>query len=193
MTDNSTEYLHHFLDEENKHMVMFGMFLNKYVGKVYPEKKLALDRKYKKGEKEVVFFCKALVVEEVGDYYNMAMMNDETLEPIARVLNDMHHRDEARHIAFGRLHLRELSDKWLPTFDEETLAGVQTWLAQYLKSSWTDFYNPTMYKDAGLEDPYGVRRMVLAHEAPAAHRRRASKKLVKLFLDCGLLAEEPEL
>jgi hypothetical protein len=44
VTADATEYLHHFLDEENKHMVMFGMFLNRYVGKVYPEKKIALDR-----------------------------------------------------------------------------------------------------------------------------------------------------
>ena len=43
VTADATEYLHHFLDEENKHMVMFGMFLNRYVGKVYPEKKIALD------------------------------------------------------------------------------------------------------------------------------------------------------
>ena len=38
------EYLHHFLDEENKHMVMFGEFCHRYIGKVYPEKKIALPR-----------------------------------------------------------------------------------------------------------------------------------------------------
>ncbi|MBK7153866.1 MAG: diiron oxygenase [Sandaracinaceae bacterium] len=130
VTADATEYLHHFLDEENKHMVMFGMFLNRYVGKVYPEKKVALDRTYAKGEEEVMFFCKALVVEELGDYYNMQMMGDQRIEPIVRELNDLHHRDESRHIAFGRLHLRELSERWLAEWPRRVRVRVQTWLAR---------------------------------------------------------------
>lgn len=193
MEDISTEYIHHFLDEENKHMVMFGMYLHRYVGKVYPEKKIAFGRDYKKGEEDVAFYCKALVVEEIGDYYNVEMMSDDTLEPIVRELNWVHHRDESRHIAFGRLKLAEVADKWLSTWDEETVTGFQAWLAQYLKSSWNDFYNPTMYKDAGLNEPYKVRKMALAHPKTAEFRKHASRKLVKFFLKTGLLAEEPAL
>lgn len=193
MDESSTEYLHHFLDEENKHMIMFGMFLNKYIGKVYPEKKIALDRKYAKGEEEVAFFCKALVVEELGDYYNIKMAKDERLEPIVALLNDVHHRDESRHIAFGRLRLAEVAAEWLPKWDDELRAGFQKWLAQYLKSSWADFYNPTMYKDAGLEGAYKIRKAALAHPATAEHRERASRKLVNFFLENNLLAEEPAL
>lgn len=174
-------------------MVMFGMFLNRYVGKVYPEKKIAFDRKYAKGEEDVAFYCKALVVEEIGDYYNVEMMSDETLEPIVRELNWVHHRDESRHIAFGRLKLAEVAKQWMETWDEETTTGFQSWLAQYLKSSWNDFYNPTMYKDAGLDEPYKVRKMALAHPKTAEFRKAASRKLVKFFLKTGLLAEEPVL
>ena len=74
-----TEYLHHFLDEENKHMVMFGEFCHRYIGKVYPEKKISLPREYAKGEEEVAFFCKVMVVEELGDYYNVMIDRDERL------------------------------------------------------------------------------------------------------------------
>lgn len=45
-TPEITDYLHHFLDEENKHMIMFGVFCDSYAGRVYPEKKLAFDRAY---------------------------------------------------------------------------------------------------------------------------------------------------
>ena len=45
-----TDYLLHFVDEENKHMMMFGEFCNRYIGKVYPEKKIALTRQWAKGE-----------------------------------------------------------------------------------------------------------------------------------------------
>ena len=41
-----TDYLHHFVDEENKHMIMFGMFCNRYAGRIYPEKKIVLPREY---------------------------------------------------------------------------------------------------------------------------------------------------
>jgi hypothetical protein len=188
-----TEYLHHFMDEENKHMVMFGMFCNRYVGKVYPEKKMALPRKYAKGEEEVAFFCKVLVVEEIGDYYNKVMMNDQRIDPLVAQLNRVHHRDESRHIGFGRRHLSELAAQWIPSVSEEELESFRSWLVSYVKSSWGDFYNPTMYKDAGLDNPYDVRKRAMAHPAQAQLRQKASQKLVNLFLKTGLLTEAPAL
>ena len=62
-----------------------------------------------------------------------------------------------------------------------------------MKSSWNDFYNPSMYKDAGLEKPYDVRKMALAHPAAAEHRRKASEKLLNIFVRLGLLEEAPVL
>jgi len=188
-----TEYLHHFVDEENKHMVMFGEFCNRYLGKVYPEKKIALARDYSKGEEEVAFFCKVMVVEELGDYYNVLIDRDERVDPLVRQINRVHHVDEARHLAFGRVHLAELCERHVPQWSPETLAGFRAWLAEYLRASWGDYYNPTMYRDAGLADSYDVRQMALNHPACAAQRARASAKLVKYFVKTGLLAEEPRL
>jgi hypothetical protein len=34
-----TDYLHHFLDEENKHMIMFAGVLHRYAGGVYPRRR----------------------------------------------------------------------------------------------------------------------------------------------------------
>ena len=42
-------YLHHFLDEENKHMVCFGGFCTRYAGKIYPDRKVAFPREYARG------------------------------------------------------------------------------------------------------------------------------------------------
>lgn len=192
-TREVTEYLHHFIDEENKHMIMFGLFCDKYVGKVYPEKKIALGKTFAKGEEDVAFFCKVLVVEELGDYYNLIMMRDERLHPIVQQLNQVHHVDEARHLSFGRQYLRELWEKHSPKWSPETLAGFRDWLATYLRSSWSDYYNPQMYTDAGLPDGYAIRQMALAAPSSAEHRKKASAKLVQLFLDVGLLVEEPQL
>ena len=61
-----TEYMHHFLDEENKHMMMFSAYLRRYVGKVYPEKKIAFARQMAKGEEDIAFFTKVLVDQLSG-------------------------------------------------------------------------------------------------------------------------------
>ena len=188
-----TEYIHHFLDEENKHMVMFAEFCNRYAGKVYPQKKLALAKSYAKGEEDVTFFIKALVVEELGDYYNVVMLRDERIAAISREVNRIHHEDEARHIVFGRRLLRELWHRHAPGWSPETLDALRSWLAEYLRSSWSDFYNPSMYRDAGLEDGYAVRMAALASPICRASRERASRKLLDVFLETGVLLEEPGL
>lgn len=184
-----TNYLHHFIDEENKHMIMFGLFCNKYLGKVYPEKKISLAREYAKGEEEVAFFCKVLIVEELGDYYNVYMWRDERIHPLARELNKVHHADEARHLAFGRKYLAEIFEKFSQDWSEETLSNFREWLVAYLASSWGDYYNPAMYKDAGLDNGYELRQ--LAFESGRQLREKASAKLVQLFLDTGILETAP--
>lgn len=195
----STEYMHHFLDEENKHMIMFGMFCNQYIGKVYPEKKMVLDRQYKnKLEEEIVFFTKVMVVEEVGDFYNVKMMLDNAIHPLVKKINAVHHRDESRHLGFGRLHLNALCEQGLPQMSIEMRQGFSDWLAAYLKSSLHDFYNPTMYNDAGLKEVLGmsgyeIREAVLGDPVTQVFRQKATKKLVNYFLKTGLLLESPQL
>lgn len=186
-----SEYFHHFLDEENKHMIMFGMFCNRYAGKIYPEKKIALPRKYAKGEEELSFFCKVLVVEELGDYFNRVMMRDSRVHPLVQKLNKVHHVDEARHLAFGRQYLQELAARWLPQWSSETKASFREWLVGFLKSSWSDFYNPTAYRDAGLDNAYELRQLALS--SGREFRRTASSTAIALLVESGLLQEVPEL
>ena len=190
-----TEYMHHFLDEENKHMVMFSSYLRRYCGKVYPEKKVphASARVLAKGEDDIAFFAKVLVVEELSDVYNVAMAADERLAPIVRTINQTHHVDEARHIHFGRAYLKQLWDRFSPTWTEEQRQAFRTWLIDYINASWRDFYNPSVYRDAGIADPYGVREMALASDVCRAHRQRCSEKYIKNLVDCEMLLEAPSL
>ncbi len=186
-----SQYLHHFIDEENKHMVMFGTFLDRYFGKVYPEKKVSVPREYAKGEEDVAFLCKALVVEELGEYYNVFMWHDARIHPLSREINRVHHFDESRHLAFGRARLVETFQKYAPNWSSEELQRFREWLIAYLNSSWGDYYNPTMYRDAGLEDGYSLRQLALEHGG--AHRQKASELLTTLFVEGRLLEEVPQL
>ncbi len=188
-----TDYLHHFIDEENKHMIMFGEFCNRYAGKIYPEKKILMPREYAKGEEDVSFFCKVLIVEELGDYYNLKMMSDKTIHPLVARINKVHHVDEARHLSFGREFLREVAAQHIPEWTDEERGTFQNWLTQYLASCWGDFYNPAVYKDAGIENGYKVRQMAMQHPTCRAFRDEASAKVVDYFMDVGLLSERPAL
>jgi hypothetical protein len=190
-----TDYLHHFLDEENKHMIMFGIFCNKYIGRVYPPKKIPLpaNKKYAPGEELIGFFALAMIVEAYGDYYNVKVMKDDRCDPLTREISRVHHLDEARHIAFDRAYLTELTAEHLPKWDEETLTTFQQWLAEFMRVNWITFYNPAAYKDAGIAEPYEVQKIAMASPAQKALRETISEGLVKFYMKIGLLAQKPDL
>ena len=87
---NVTEYIHHFLDEENKHMIWFGTFSEKYGKKIYPDKKINFPREYAKGEEDFLFFAKIVIFEEIVDYFNVYMAKDERLDPLVRQIHQQH-------------------------------------------------------------------------------------------------------
>ena len=189
-TEVVSPYLHHFLDEENKHMFYFGRFCNQYAGKVYPEKKLTVERDYAEGEEEFLFFARVMLFEEMVDVYNRRMAKDEHLVPISREINWLHHFEEARHLAFGRRLVEELFATHADRWETEVRQRIVDELAGFLEATWKDFFNPEVYKDAGLDDAYALRREVLAHEAVAARRTALCGRCARTLLKIGLLSEE---
>ena len=188
-----TEYMHHFMDEENKHMMMFAGFLRRYLGKVYPEKKIAFPREMAKGGDDLAFLLKVLVVEELSDYYNVAMGGDERLAKICRDINRVHHVDEARHIRFGRAYLKKQWDEITAEWSDEEIEDFRSWLLDYINASWRDFLNPSVYRDAGIKDTYAAREMAMKSEVCQAHRQRASEKFLTNLVDSGILTAMPVL
>ena len=186
-------YLHHFLDEENKHMSYFGRFCTRYAGKVYPEKKLPFEQEFAPGEEDFLFFAKVLVFEEIVDVYNRRMARDERIAPIAREIHWLHHFEEARHLAFGRELVAELFARHRAQWPDEVLRGVRATLAAYLGATWKEYYNPDAYRDAGLEGAFELRRAALASSAGRAHRIEVSQGCLRFLLEGGILEEAPPL
>ena len=186
-------YLHHFLDEENKHMVYFGGFCTQYAGGVYPDRKVAFAREYAEGEEDFLFFTKVLIFEEIVDEYNVRMAKDKRLAPIAMDINLIHHQEETRHLAFGRKLVREMFAHHVKEWSEEVLDRVRAYLADYLVATWKEYYNPDAYRDAGLDDPYGTHVRAFAHPACRDHRRSISAKCMNYLLENGILDREPAL
>jgi hypothetical protein len=191
--DTVSPYIHHFLDEENKHMIYFGGFCVRYAGKVYPDRKMVFTRDYAPGEEDFLFFGKVLIFEEIVDVYNKRMAKDERLAPIIRQINFLHHRDESRHLAFGRLLVKDMFERYSPEWSMETRERISEYLRNYLAVTWKEYYNPAAYKDAGLKDAFDVQEQALQMEATRTHREAVSAGCIRFLMENGILREQPPL
>jgi hypothetical protein len=163
-------YLRHFIEEEGEHTAMFAEFCARY-GRVYPPRTFPIeDSGLDAEQRDVLFFARVLIFEELVDTYNRRVAGDPRVAPIAREINRRHHRDETRHLAFGRALLRELYATRVSRWPHAARRTLDERLAAYTDSLWREYANPSVYRDAGLADPYGLARRVLVD--PACVRRR---------------------
>ena len=187
-------YLHHFLAEENNHSIWFGRFCTTYAGKVYPERKVTFaETERLPGEEDFLFFAKVLIFEEIADGFNQLMARDERLAPLARRINLHHHRDESRHLVFGRAMTARLFATHAPSWPAGRLEAIRRYLAAYLAATWREYYNPSAYRDAGLADPWRLAEQAWDRPGGRLLRRRMSDKCIQHLLAVGILEKEPEL
>ncbi len=188
-----TRYLHHFLDEENKHMVYFGTFCSRYAGKVYADRKMVFPREYALGEEELLFFLKVFIFEEIVDSYNLTTARDERVHQLARDIHLAHHKDEVRHLAYGRVAIQNLAAEYMPKWNQETLENFHEYIEGYIQATWREYYNPDVYKDAGLPDPYDLASNAFDSEVARVHRTQITRSCIDFLLKNGILVKEPGL
>lgn len=189
-TATVSPYLHHFLDEENKHMFYFGRFCNRYAGKLYAEKKVTIEREYADGEEEFLFFARVMLFEEMVDVYNRRMAKDQRLVAISREINWLHHFEETRHLVFGRRLVEELYETHADGWQPEVRQSIADELVGFLDATWKEFFNPEVYKDSDLQDAYGVRRDVLANATVIARKKTIADHCNRTLYKLGLLTQE---
>ena len=188
--EDVTEYLHHFLDEENKHSVWFGTFCLRYAGRVYPELKVTFPSEFTESEEDFLFFARIAVFEEIVDRYNAVMGDDERLASVARQINALHHADETRHLVFGRKVVEHLWQRNLPSWSPETVARIRNYLEGYIVATWREYYNPQTYRDAGLDNPWAIAREAWESPVTSEHRQAMSARCLSFFAKAGILDGE---
>ena len=186
-------YLHHFLGEENKHMTLFGTFCLRYANKVYPSKAYALKEDLQASVEDFLFFARVVIFEEFVDYYNLSMAKDERLHPLCRAINQYHHNDESRHLAFGRNISKQLFDSFSTEWGQDTVDRIRRYLGDYIQSTWKEYYNPWVYKDAGLQDYYETYLKAWKHDQQKQLRQKISNQCFSFFVSSGILHEEPSV
>jgi hypothetical protein len=183
-------YLHHFLDEENKHSIYFGRFCTRYA-RIYPSRQPEFQQAERRDIDDFIFFAKVLIFEHIADYYNARQADDERLDQIARFINHNHHAEESRHLAFGRRLVAALWDACAPDWSESTKSTIRGDLEQFFIASWREYYNPGVYTDMRFADPWQVADMAWSADLQRDHRYKASRKCVRFLTSAGILEQEP--
>ncbi|GAA3600384.1 hypothetical protein GCM10022223_14950 [Kineosporia mesophila] len=183
-------YLHHFLDEENKHSIYFGGFCQRYA-KVYRSLNVPFGGKLGREIDDLLFFAQVMLFEEHSDWYNVHQAKDSRLDPLAVFINAAHHADESRHLVFNRAIVQAFWDTYRAGWDEATVAGIRAQLAQFLNATWREYYNPDVYATVGFADPWQVAEDAWASPVQRARRRRVSAKCLRFLSKIDLLPEEP--
>jgi P-aminobenzoate N-oxygenase AurF len=174
-----SEFFHDFIAEENVHSWFFATFCLRYGGKVYPSRKVILGTLPESSLlRDIAVFGRILIAEELCDFFNASMAGDGRLPAICQQINRVHHEDESRHIAFGRQMLRALRDEAAEQLPPGQLAGAGQYLARYMSLCLRSFYNPGVYRDAGLADPGRIRSELVASPQRAAQHRQALGRTV---------------
>jgi hypothetical protein len=190
-----SEFLHHFIGEENEHMWFFATFCLKYGNKIYPDKKA----KWQLSEvtdpqiESFLVFSRILIFEEIVDYFNVRIGRDESLHTIIRQVNNIHHQDESRHIAFGRELVKHLWDRLQAQHDRARLQEIGNYLSRYLIASIQSLYSPAAYSDAGIPDPYKVRTFLLTDPVRREYDAKALKRTLDFFIANGIVDAEPAI
>jgi P-aminobenzoate N-oxygenase AurF len=171
-----TPFLHHFIGEENDHMWFFSEFCLRYGKKIYPTHNLAFGDDSKGVLQDIKTFSRIFLFEEIVDHFNKSVADDESIDPFIRKLNYVHHRDESRHIAFGRSMVINLFEKFAKTASKDDRQNLDEYLRNYLKKSVFELYNPTVYQDAQLPfSGFEARQKLVNHEG----RQKSHKAIIR--------------
>jgi hypothetical protein len=184
-------YIHHFIDEENKHLWFFGEFCRRYGGKIYSSKKTGIaSERFGKEMEFFLLFARIFLFEELGGYYNVVAGGDERVSPFVRLIHQVHHADEARHITFGRAILTQAKDIAFAASTPAECESAVAHLQRFLQISIEALYQPAMYRDSGIEGGVALRRQLLSHPARREHHASALlKRPLKFMNDIGIRLE----
>jgi hypothetical protein len=178
-----SNYLQHFLEEENAHTAVFARFCLDYGGGIFPDRQVQFPRAFARAEEEFLFFARVLIFEEVAHFYNKAIANDADVWPLARAINRYHAEDESRHIAFGRLQVEEMWERFAAQWSADERRRIGGYLSRYTTTVLRSYVNPDVYSAAGLSA--GVRQQILESPHWISLAERSTARITRWLRKIG--------
>ena len=184
-----SDYLHHFIEEESRHMRWFARYCHQYGNGLYPERRLTSQARPTRGIDDLKLFGRILLFEELVDFFNRRIARDERIECATRKIHRLHHFEEARHLAFGRQFLRSIAKTHLPKLSPDEIAELQADFEAYLEATWKELFSVDAYRDTGLNNPYAVRREAWSHPSVISRRADISQRCTRPLVRAGIMKE----
>jgi hypothetical protein len=86
--------------------------------------------------------------------------------------------------------LKEVWDQFSPIWGSEYKIELQNYIRSYIVSTWREYYNPDVYTDAGLANPYELSERVFLSETAQKFRLTVSENLINYMKKCGIVSAE---
>jgi len=187
LDDPSFVYMLHEVGEETRHQRAFlrlrgelaptarNPFDNAVIGKVLRHVARLLERNH------ALFSVLLLAGEEIPDLIQKRASEHPDTDPLLRAVNRYHRAEEARHLAFARLTLRE---RW------NAAGRVERFRVRYaapflIRTLFENMVHPGVYKVVGLP---GMETWRAAHRTPqrVALRHEATRSVLRALCDAGV-------
>jgi len=186
--DPRTSHMHYALTEigdETRHSIMFGKALARLGLPAYGPPRVV------RGPAKIfgatiggpAMFASVLVVEETTDRLQRSMVDDETIQPLIRMVNRIHVVEEARHVRYAREELV----RGLSTISRSALEAHRVMTAVAAHTIMNVFVHPRVYAAVGL-DPREARAVASANPHHRETRRWMGEKIVSFLTDVGMIA-----
>jgi hypothetical protein len=179
-----TQYALTEVADECRHSVMFARLIERVGCPAYGPGRTAqrLGRLFKAIAYGPSMYAGILVAEEITDALQRESMNDDTVQPLVRMVNRIHVVEEARHVRYAREEV--LRDT--PKLSRAGLAYHRAMLARTAFIVTRALVHPRVYASVGL-DPYEARRVAWANPYHRDTIRWAGSKLVSFLDENGLI------
>lgn len=185
--DPRSPHTHYALTEigdETRHAIMFGKGIARMGLPAYGPPKVV------RGPAKLfgamiggpAMFASVLVVEETTDRLQRSMLDDDTIQPMIRMINRIHVVEEARHVRYAREELVRGLENVGRSMRE--LHRVVTAVVAY--SVVNILVHPGVYAAVGL-DPREAREVAMANPHHHESRRWMAEKVVAFLKDVGMI------
>jgi hypothetical protein len=172
------------IGDETRHSIMFGKALTRFGVPAYGPPRLVrrLSPLFKSVVGGACMFASVLVVEEMTDRLQRSTVDDETMQPLIRMVNRIHVIEEARHVRYAREELvRELESVSRPMLElHRTVTAVVAYTVADI------LIHPRVYTAVGL-DPKHARAIAAANPHHRETLRWMAEKVVAFLTEVDMI------
>ncbi|HCU48586.1 MAG TPA: hypothetical protein DGG94_01930 [Micromonosporaceae bacterium] len=172
------------IGDETRHSIMFGKALTRFGVPAYGPPRLVreLSPVFKAVVGGPAMFASVLVIEEVTDRLQRSTLDDESVQPLIRMVNKIHVIEEARHVRYAREELvRGLTKVRRPMLElHRTVTAVAAF------AIINSLIHPEVYASVGIDQKQG-RAAALANPHHRESRRWMAEKVVEFLAGVDMI------